>query len=342
LKTKRNSQPRARRGRVLVIGGGTGLSTLLRGLKEFTARPGEERLALVSDLAAMVTVTDDGGSSGRLRREYSVLPPGDIRNCMVALADDEALLSRLFQYRFWSGKGLRGHSFGNLFLTALSHITGDFGDAVRLSGQLLAIRGRIFPATTQNVSLEAVTKSGKVIASETNISRTTERIRRLRLVPDRPKPLPETLKAITEASLIVLGPGSLYTSVIPNLLVAGVSEAIAKSRATCVYIMNLMTQPGETTGLTAVDHVEAIHKHTKRRVVDCVIVNRRQPRPEVAARYLAEGSEPVHVDARALKQMGLQCIFDDLLEEHGVIRHDSGRLATLLAEHFLAKKPLRA
>lgn len=337
MKTKRNSQPRARRGRVLVVGGGTGLSTLLRGLKEFTAHPGEERHALVTDLAALVTVTDDGGSSGRLRREYSVLPPGDIRNCMVALADDEALLSRLFQYRFWSGKGLRGHSFGNLFLTALSHVTGDFADAVRLSGQLLAIRGRIFPSTVQNVSLEAVTKSGKVIASETRISQTTERIRQLRLVPNHPKPLPETLKAISEASLIVLGPGSLYTSVIPNLLVAGVSEAIAKSRATCVYIMNLMTQPGETTGLTAVDHIEAIHKHTKRRIVDCVVINRKHPRPEVAARYLSEGSEPVRVNQAELHRMGLRLVFDDLLEEHGVIRHNSGRLATLLAEHFLAK-----
>jgi uncharacterized cofD-like protein len=324
-----------------VVGGGTGLSTLLRGLKEFTARPGEERLALVTDLAAIVTVTDDGGSSGRLRREYAVLPPGDIRNCMVALADDEALLSRLFQYRFWSGKGLRGHSFGNLFLTALSHITGDFADAVRLSGQLLAIRGRIFPSTNQNVSLEAVTKSGKVIASETRISKTTEPIRQLRLVPGHPKPLPETLDTIAKASLIVLGPGSLYTSVIPNLLVAGVSEAIAKSHATCVYIMNLMTQPGETTGLTAANHIEAIHKHTGRPIVDCVVMNRKQPRPEVAARYLAQGSEPVKADVRALQKMGLRLVFDDLLEEHGVVRHNSGRLAALLAESFLAKNHAR-
>ncbi len=325
----------------MVIGGGTGLSMLLRGLKEFTPRPGKIRSGIVTDLTAIVTVTDDGGSSGRLRREYSVLPPGDIRNCMVALADDEALLSQLFQYRFRGGESLSGHSFGNLFLTALTHITGDFADAVRLSGQLLAIRGRIFPSTNQNVTLEAVTKSGRTIKSETRITKTREPIRQLRLTPENPKPLPETLEAIARASLIVLGPGSLYTSVIPNLLVAGVSDAISKSPATCVYIMNLMTQPGETRGMTAAQHVAAIHRHTRKKIIDYVIVNRREPRPEVAKRYRAQGAEPVSINPIAMKRMGLRCIFDDLLEDEGVIRHDSRRLAHVLAENFLGFRATR-
>jgi uncharacterized cofD-like protein len=257
---------------------------------------------------------------------------------MVALADDEALLSRLFQYRFRGRQALGGHSFGNLFLTALSHITGDFADAVRLSGQLLAIRGRIFPSTNQNVTLEAVTKGGRVISSETRITNTREPIRQLRLLPKNAKPLPETLQAIADANLIVLGPGSLYTSVIPNLLVEGVSESIAKSHAICVYIMNLMTQPGETRGMTAKQHVAAIHRHTRRKIIDYVVVNRHEPRPEVAKRYRAEGAEPVRVDTAGLERMGLKCVFDDLLDDDAVIRHNSPRLARVLAEKFLGKR----
>jgi uncharacterized cofD-like protein len=323
----------------VVIGGGTGLSTLLSGLKAYFAASAENgRRAVrgvVGDLAAIVTVTDDGGSSGRLRREYAVLPPGDIRNCMVAMADDEALLSRLFQYRFRHGAGLRGHSFGNLFLTALSHITGDFAAAVKESGQLLAIRGRIFPSTTENVSLVALMQSGRIVASETEIARTREPIQRLRLAPRHPKPLPETLEAIAQASLIVLGPGSLYTSVIPNLLVRGVSEAIATSRATRVYIMNLMTQPGETSGMSAADHIRAIHRHTRRKIVDWVLVNQQQPRPEILRRYRAQGAEPVRVERGELERLGWRCVYGDLLEQHAVVRHDPQRLAALLAENFL-------
>ncbi len=204
--------------------------------------------------------------------------------------------------------------------------------------RLLAIRGRIYPSTNQNVTLEAVTKSGRVISSETLITKTREPIRQLRLIPKNPRPLPETLQAIAGASLIVLGPGSLYTSVIPNLLVEGVSEAIAKSGATCVYIMNLMTQPGETRDLTAAQHVAAIHRHTERKIVDFVVLNRREPRPEVAKRYSAQNSIPVRIDTAQLERLGLQCVFDDLLEDDGVIRHDSPRLARILVEKFLGRR----
>ena len=324
--------------RIVAIGGGTGLSTLLRGLKTHVA-PQQRRNSHhpISDLAAIVTVMDDGGSSGRLRREYSVLPPGDLRNCMVALSEDEALLSRLFQYRFQSGVGLRGHSFGNLFLTALSHVTGDFTHAVRVTSEVLAIRGRIFPATNQLVSLEAALENGKVIAGETHIGHTRVRIRRVRLVPRKVKPLPEVLEAISTADLILLGPGSLFTSVIPNLLVSGVTDAIEKAKAKRVYIANLMTQPGETLGYTLVDHVRAIHRHTGKKIVDYVVINDHPLAPEVLRRYKSEGAEPVAVDSTELHRMGLQCIFDNLLEVHDVVRHNSNRLASLLLREFVEK-----
>ncbi len=324
--------------RIVAIGGGTGLSTLLRGLKTHAA-PHQQRNSHhpIGDLAAVVTVTDDGGSSGRLRREYSVLPPGDLRNCMVALSEDEALLGRLFQYRFHSGAGLRGHSFGNLFLTALSHVTGDFTRAVRVSSEVLAIRGRIFPSTNQLVSLEAALENGKVIAGETRIGATRARIRRVHLVPRRVKPLPEVLEAIAAADLILLGPGSLFTSIIPNLLVSGVAEAIEKSRARRVYIANLMTQPGETLGYTLVDHVRAIHQHTGRKIIDSVVINDRPLAPEVRRRYKYRGAEPVSIDRAELQRMGLECVFDNLLEVHGVVRHNPTRLASLLIEKFVKK-----
>lgn len=311
---------------------------LLRGLKSHVAPLDRQNSHLpIADLAAVVTVTDDGGSSGRLRREYSVLPPGDLRNCMVALSGDEALLGRLFQYRFQSGRGLRGHSFGNLFLTALSHVTGDFTQAVRVTSDVLAIRGRIFPATNQLVSLEATLKNGKVIAGETQIGATREPIRRVRLVPRKVKPLPEVLEAIAAANLILLGPGSLFTSIIPNLLVSGVAEAIERASATRVYIANLMTQPGETLGYTLVDHVRAIQQHTGRKVIDCVVVNDQPLAPEVLRRYKSEGAESVAIDRAALQRMGLECIFANLIDVNGVVRHDSARLASLLLKKFVRK-----
>ncbi len=315
---------------------------LLRGLKEFVARRRGERLKRpIADLAAVVTVTDDGGSSGRLRREYSVLPPGDIRNCMVALSKDEALLGRLFQYRFPAGRGLGGHSFGNLFLTALTNVTGDFPEAVRLSGQVLAIRGRIFPSTVANVTLKAELKGGRVVAGETKISRSRRRIRRVHLVPRRVKPLPEVVEAIQAADLILVGPGSLYTSIIPNLLVEGVATAVARSHATRVYIANLMTQPGETQGYSVADHVRAVYTHTREGLFDCVVVNRTPVSPSVLRRYREEGAEPVDPSIEELQKLGLSCIVSDLLHQDGVVRHDQTRLARLLLERFVKELPRR-
>jgi uncharacterized cofD-like protein len=326
--------------RIVAIGGGTGLSMLLRGLKHYLARPGHETdRHPISDLAAVVTVTDDGGSSGRLRREYRVLPPGDIRNCMVALSQDEALLGRLFQYRFHAGRGLRGHSFGNLFLTALTHVTGDFAEAVRVSSEVLAIRGRIFPATVENVTLEGVMHDGKIASGETHIVKSGKRIRRLRLRPRRVRPLPEVLEAIARAHLILIGPGSLYTSILPNLLVSGVAEAIETSSAAKIYVANLMTQPGETEGYSVSDHVRVIYEHTRRKLFNWVVASNQIVSPEVARRYRARRAVPVRVDVDKLQAAGLRCMLDDLLEEHGVVRHNAARLAQLLIEEFVASKP---
>jgi uncharacterized cofD-like protein len=313
---------------------------LLRGLKHYVARRRQEsERHPISDLAAIVTVTDDGGSSGRLRREYRVLPPGDIRNCMVALSQDEALLGRLFQYRFHAGRGLRGHSFGNLFLTALSHVTGDFAEAVRVSGEVLAIRGRIFPTTLENVSLEAAMTDGKIVLGETRIAISGKKIRRLSLRPRRVRPLPEVLEAIRQADLILIGPGSLYTSILPNLLVSGVSEAIERSSATCVLIANLMTQPGETQDYSLADHVRAIYGHTRRKFIDWVVASNQLVSAEVARRYSARGAESVRVDIPDLQRLGVRCLLDNLLEEHGVVRHNSARLSQLLIEEFVARRP---
>jgi uncharacterized cofD-like protein len=322
--------------RIVAVGGGTGLSTLLRELKEHVARRKEERVRMpIRDLAAVVTVTDDGGSSGRLRREYKILPPGDIRNCMVALSKDEQLLSRLFQYRFASGEGLKDHSFGNLFLTALTHVTGDFTEAVRLSGQVLAIRGRIYPSTRQNVSLEAVMDDGSIVRGETRISATKKPIRRVRLVPRNVKPLPEVLRAIEEADLITFGPGSLYTSIIPNLLVHGVAEAVKRSRATKIYVSNLMTQPGETLGYSAADHVRAIYEHTSPGLFDWIVVNNGPVSRHMLRKYEADGAEPVSFDLDELQSLGLRCVLDHLVDEQHVVRHDAARLARLLMEEFI-------
>jgi len=325
--------------RIVAVGGGTGLSTLLRELKEHVARRKVEQVRMpISDLAAVVTVTDDGGSSGRLRRDFAVLPPGDIRNCMVALSKDAALLSRLFQYRFPAaagGRELRGHSFGNLFLTALTKVTGDFTEAVRLSGQVLAIRGRIFPSTMQNVTLEAMLQDGRIVRGETNISRSRKRIRQVRLVPRNVRPLPEVLHAFREADFIFCGPGSLYTSIIPNLLVRGVVDAMRKSPATRIYIANLMTQPGETTGYSVADHVRAIYEHTGPGLFDWVVINNGRFSPRMLRRYRAQGAEPVRVDLHELQRLGLRCILDNLVEENAVVRHDAARLTRLLLEEFI-------
>jgi uncharacterized cofD-like protein len=324
---------------VVALGGGTGLSTLLRGLKEYVTRRRDDQVNLqrpINDLAAIVTVTDDGGSSGRLRRENQILPPGDIRNCMVALSQDEALLSHLFQYRFHAGRGLVGHNFGNLFLAALTHVTGDFAEAVRVSSKVLAIRGRIFPSTVSNVTLVATLEDGRKVHGETRITASRKPIKKLTLLPRNVRPLAKAIEAIQQADLILLGPGSLYTSILPNLLIPEIASAIAKSKAPRVYIANLMTQPGETSGYALADHLRAIQKHTPLRVIDWVVANRRSVSPEVAKRYRAQGAEPVAIDIPNLQKLGYRIVLDNLLEEHGVIRHNPARLARLLLEEFLS------
>jgi uncharacterized cofD-like protein len=334
------SKTSARSFRIVALGGGTGLSTLLRGLKEHVVRRTDEHASAerpIADLAAIVTVTDDGGSSGRLRRENRMLPPGDIRNCMVALSKDEALLGRLFQYRFHAGRGLVGHNFGNLFLAALTHVTGDFTEAIRVSSKVLAIRGRIFPSTLSFVHLVATLENGRIVHGETRITASRSPIKKLSLSPRRVRPLPKAVEAIRQADLILLGPGSLYTSILPNLLIPEIANAIAKSKAPRVYIANLMTQPGETAGYALADHLRAIQKHVPHRVIDWVVANRQPVSPEVAKRYRADGAEPVAIDLPALQKLGYRVILDNLLEEHGVIRHNTKRLSRLLLEEFLQR-----
>jgi uncharacterized cofD-like protein len=337
---KNSSQRRSRSVRIVALGGGTGLSSVLRGLKEYVAGPkknGANRP--IADLVAVVTVTDDGGSSGRLRNEYRVLPPGDIRNCMAALSEDEHLLGELFQYRFPVGKGLAGHSFGNLFLTALTNVTGDFSKAIRVSSQVLAIRGRIFPLTEQNVTLEADLEDGHTVAGETNISRSRKPIDRVRLVPRRVRPVPDVLKAIRDADLILVGPGSLYTSIIPNFLVEQIVDVIMNSRATCVYIANLMTQPGETQHYSVADHVRAVYRHTRPGLFDYAVINTKLVTPRLLRRYRQQGAEPVDPSFEELDQLHLRYVTGDLLLEEGVVRHDQARLTRLLINKFVKVHP---
>jgi uncharacterized cofD-like protein len=313
--------------RVVAIGGGTGLSALLEGLKHYTySESGRPRL----DITAIVTVTDDGGSSGRLRREFDVLPPGDIRNCMVALSEDSALLSRLFQHRFEHGRGLKGHSFGNLFLTALTQIMGDFPDAVRVSSEVLKIAGRIYPSTTGNVALAATLADGTRVTGETKISRSSARIQRVRLVPGKAKPLPAAVNAIAEADVITLGPGSLFTSVIPNLLVDGIPAAIRKSAAVKAYFVNLMWQPGETTEFAASDHIRAIHTHAGGKLLDYAVVNIRPITSAVKKRYARERAMPVDNDIDRLFKMGLKSMAGNLVQRGPKVRHDPDAAAAVV------------
>jgi uncharacterized cofD-like protein len=322
---------------VVSIGGGTGLSILLSGLKKHVRGwQTEVPEGAEIEITAVVTVSDDGGSSGRLRRDFDILPPGDIRNCMTALSEDEDLLSHLFRYRFENGRGLKGHSFGNLFLTAMHQITGDFAQAVKLSSEILAIRGRIFPATSANVVLEAVLSDGSIVQGETKISKSRYPIKLVRLHPDNAKPLPETLEAISQADIITLGPGSLYTSVIPNLLVRGLSKAIYESRAMKVYFVNLMWQPGETIDLAASQHVEAIHNHAECKLIDCVVANAEPIPMHLQKRYARANVQPVANDFTRLTKMGVKVVTADLIGDEGAahqrIRHDSERLARIVVE----------
>jgi uncharacterized cofD-like protein len=328
--------------RVVAIGGGTGLSTLLRGLKRYVAAPTATQPAidpacdnipcLIRDLAAVVTVTDDGGSSGRLREDFKMLPPGDVRNCMVALSEDEHLLSRLFQFRFGQGE-LQGHSFGNLFVAALSHITGDFAQAVQMSSQILATRGRIYPATNTNVTLAARMDDGSLVSGETNITASRHRIVELMMNPADALPLPETLEAIQNADLITLGPGSLYTSLITNLLVRGIPEAIAASSATRVYVCNLMTQANESLGLTASQHIEKIFAHaggTGSRLFDYALINTAPISPTLLAQYAREGQAPIEPDLENIRALGVEPVTGNFVHEGDVLRHDYDKVTDCL------------
>jgi uncharacterized cofD-like protein len=319
--------------RIVAIGGGTGLSALLRGLKQFSAqRPDDDGQPRV-DITAVVTVTDDGGSSGRLRRELDVLPPGDVRNCMVALSEDDQLLTELFEYRFSNGRGLKGHSFGNLFLTALTQVAGgDFLKAIRVSSEVLAIHGRIFPSTTANVVLRAELANGQVIEGESKIGRARQGIRRITLQPAGCRPLEDALEAIARADLITLGPGSLYTSVIPNLLVKGMAKAVRLSRARKAYFVNLMWQPWETMQYSAADHIDAIHRHAGKGVVDLVVVNTHHIGGERRRRYAAEKVYPVEVDVPRLNSLGVEVVGRNLLAKGAKIRHDPVSAAAVAVE----------
>ena len=322
---------------MVAIGGGTGLSALLQGLKAYAVSPNPQM-----DITAIVTVTDDGGSSGRLRREFDVLPPGDIRNCMVALSEDSALLSRLFQYRFSTGRGLKGHSFGNLFLMALTHVMGDFPDAVEASAEVLNIAGRIYPATGANVVLEAILEDGTRVVGETRISRSRGRIRSVRLSPRSAPPVAAALTAIADADVITFGPGSLFTSVVPNLLVSGIPQAIRKSRAVKAYFVNLMSQPGETTNFTASDHVRALHRHAGGKLLDYVVVNIRPIASAMKKRYAREAALPIQNDIDAIFKMGLKVIAGKLVTSSGPVRHDPAPASAVILKLAQEGRRLRS
>jgi uncharacterized cofD-like protein len=328
--------------KLVAIGGGTGLSTLLAGLKNFVGQQ-DDRLWLAS-LSAIVTVSDDGGSSGRLRDELQILPPGDIRNCMIALSEDATLLSRLFRYRFGGSGDLAGHSFGNLFLAALAEVTGDFVEAVRLSSEVLASKGHIYPATTTDVRLIAELEDGTEVHGETRITGTDSPIRRLRLEPEHCMPLPDALAAIRSADMITIGPGSLYTSILPNLLVSKVADAIAESQATKVFVTNLMTQPGETDGYDAARHLTTVREYAPQLRFDYILLNDRPITESQAALYASDGAFQVRWDDdSAIESSDAEIIRADLLEQGDMVRHDPERLARAVvacADHARMRMPL--
>ncbi len=331
--------------RVVAIGGGTGLSTLLKGLKRFVLSSAEMLSAhpdvpVIRDLSAVVTVSDDGGSSGRLRKEFNMLPPGDIRNCIVALSEDEALLSKLFRHRFEKGSGLEGHSFGNLFLAALTSLTSDFSEAVRLSSEILLTRGHIYPATTSNIELETLMEDGTRVRGETNITASKVRIKELFLVPPDVEPMPQTLEAIAHADMITIGPGSLFTSLIPNLLVRGIAQAIVDSPAIKVYICNLMTQANESLGLTASQHIDALNRHAQKPLFNFALLNRTPVSDELKVKYASEGGCQIVNDLDAIEALGVIPVLGDYLDEAGVARHNTVRVARDLMD-LAVKHPRR-
>lgn len=313
---------------LIAVGGGTGLATLLSGLKRFVNTQ-ISGLPAVRNLSAIVAVSDDGGSSGRLRDELQMPPPGDIRNCLVALSEDSHLLSRLFRYRFPGNGQLGGHSFGNLFLAAMSEITGDFAEAVRLSSEVLASKGHIFPATVSNVGIAAELEDGNFVHGETKVSKVGARISRLYLEPGDCEPHPEALAAIEEADIITIGPGSLFTSLLPPLLVRGMTEAIERSKAKKVFICNLMTQPGETDGLSAGQHLEIVRSYAPNLDFDYVIVNGTPISDEQADAYRLEGAEQIGVHGSTLGATieGATVIYANLLDDGPKVRHQPEKLA---------------
>lgn len=305
--------------KIVVIGGGRGLSVLLHGLKEHT-----------SNITAIVTVADDGGSSGRLRDEFDVLPPGDIRDCLVALADAPTLMRQLFQFRFDEKSQLHGHNFGNLFITAMSKVAGDFEKAIKESSKVLAIRGRVIPSTLRKVVLVAEHKDGSQTTGETSISKSQIPIKRISLKPNGCQPTEEALRAIEEADAIILGPGSLYTSVIPNLLVNGISNAISKSKALKIYVCNVMSQAGETDGYSAFDHINTIIAHTQPTIIEYCIVNVGRVPKDLQEKYKKEGSFPVVADSHRIRQEGYSVIEDDCISTTDFVTHDPERLTKIL------------
>ena len=328
--------------KVVSIGGGTGLSTLLAGLKNFVGPQAGE--PSIQSLSAIVTVSDDGGSSGRLRDELQMLPPGDIRNCMIALSEDSTLLARLFRYRFGGSGDLAGHSFGNLFLAALTDATGDFVEAVRLSSEVLASKGHIFPATVSDVRLVAELEDGREVHGETQITAARSKIQRLRLVPDECLPLPAAIAAIQTADVITIGPGSLYTSILPNLLVKGVPEAIEESDATKIFISNLMTQPGETDGFGFREHLASVRNYAPQIHFDYAVVNNQAITSEQARVYAADGAVQVLLEPAADAEAcdaGIEVVRANLLDEGEMVRHNSQRLARVVVDCAIRDKQIK-
>ncbi len=301
---------------VTVVGGGHGLSVLLRGIK-----------AATSNVTAVVTVADDGGSSGRLREEFGIIPPGDLRNCLVALADTEPLMEKLFQYRFKGKTELAGHSFGNLFIAAMNEVTGDMEQALRESSKVLAVKGQVLPASKDHVRLDAVMEDGTVVQGESHIPEVHKRIHRVRLFPEEVQPVQSALDALANADAIILGPGSLYTSIMPNLLVDKVAETIRKSKAIKIYICNVMTQPGETDGYTASMHAKAIIDHGGKGIIDYMLVNDAPISADMQDFYAAKGAYPVEVDEEAINALGVGFVKADIINENEVIRHDPDKLS---------------
>lgn len=305
-----------RKPRIVVVGGGTGLSVLLRGLKEFDI-----------DITAIVTVADDGGSSGRLRSDFDMPPPGDIRNCMVALSDTEPLMEKLWQHRFKSGEGLAGHSFGNLFLAAMTDITGDFETAIKEASRVLAVGGRVLPAVSESVILRAYMEDGSYVEGESQIPLVQKKIERVEVEPNDLEPLPEALEAIRQADAIVIGPGSLYTSILPNLLVKNLTQALQEAPGKKIYICNVMTQSGETDHYTASDHVKAIYDHIDTELFDYILVNSAPIPPAVVEQYREKKAAPVVADLWNLQNMGLHVIARNFLHYQIYARHDAKRIS---------------